>query len=146
MIISNSKIKIIFDDNPQFIKGIYLSDGTVLGAAGQQSLLVRTAAAVSEPILLSRAEPKDCADDRIEIIFQDHTGAWRAELQICSTETGIRFYLRVEAPEPIWLVEWRLSSLNFDQVIIPALGGQVLTREMPAETTLSYKYPFWWNA
>ncbi|UCE07333.1 MAG: hypothetical protein JSW07_04685, partial [bacterium] len=146
MTISNSKIKIVFDENPQFIKHIFLSDGTTVCAQGKQTILVRTAKAVSEPMLLSRRQLSDFEGNKGQIIFQDRTGNWRAELQIEAVENGIRFGITVTAPEPIWLIEWRLTSLKVDDVIVPALSGQVLTSDMPDETTLSYKYPFWWNA
>ncbi len=144
--ISTPKIKIVFDENLQFIKHIFLSDGTTVCAQGKQTILVRTAKAVSEPILLSCMQQYDFEGNKGQIIFQDRTGNWRAELQIEAAENGIRFRVTVTAPEPIWLIEWRLTSLKVDQIIVPALGGQVLTNDMPDEMTLSYKYPFWWNA
>ncbi len=39
-----------------------------------------------------------------------------------------------------------LNGLNFDEILIPALGGQSINKSMPEGTTLPYKYPFWWNA
>jgi hypothetical protein len=146
MIFSASNIKIVFDENPQFIKHIFLSDGSTVCAHGKQTILVRTPIAVSEPILLSSVQQSEFEENKGQIIFQDQTGNWQAELQIESTDNGIRFIITVTAPEPIWLIEWRLTSLKVDEIIVPALGGQVLTIDMPDETTLSYKYPFWWNA
>jgi len=146
MTISNSRIRIVFDDNPQFIKHIFLSNGTTVCAQGKQTILVRTPTAVSEPTLLSYVKKADFQSNKAQIIFQDKTGNWRAELQIGSADSGIRFWIKVIAPEPIWLIEWRLTSLNVDEIIVPALGGQSITKNMPDETTLSYKYPFWWNA
>jgi hypothetical protein len=44
------------------------------------------------------------------------------------------------------MAEWRLDGFALDEVIVPALGGQTLTRDMPAGESVAYKYPFWWNA
>lgn len=146
MIISYSRIKIMFDENPQFIKHIFLSDGSTVCAQGKQTILVRTPTAVSEPVLLSSVQQSDFDRNKGRILFQDQTGNWRVELKIEAAENGIRFCITVTAPEPIWLIEWRLTSLKIDEVIVLALGGQMLTSDMPVETMLSYKYPFWWNA
>jgi len=146
MILSNSKTAFIFADQPDQISEIKLADGTPVGSTSRQAILIRTPAAVSEPVLLSRVSSSASGPASAELLFQDESGAWRAELQIHAAEQGLRFRLQAYAPEPIWLVEWRLSGLQFDEVIIPALGGQALSGAMPAETTLSYKYPFWWNA
>ena len=146
MIISNSKIKIVFDDNPQFIKHIFLSDGTTVCAQGKQAILVRTSKAVSEPVLLSWVQQSDFDSNKGRIIFEDQSGNWRADIHIEPTNSGIRFGITAKGPEPIWMIEWRITSLKVDEIIVPALGGQVLTHDMPEGTTLSYKYPFWWNA
>jgi hypothetical protein len=44
------------------------------------------------------------------------------------------------------LIEWKLSGLKLNEVLVPALGGQSIKTSAPLGTALSYKYPFWWNA
>ncbi len=111
----------------------------------QMTLLVRSPLAVSEPEVLSPVEiASDQEGGRVE--FADVSREHRARLTIAPGENGLQFQLHVQSSHPVWLVEWRLGGWQCDEVIVPALGGQVLTAQMPVDTTLSYKYPFWWSA
>lgn len=113
---------------------------------GKQSFLVRTPSRISDPVFLT--ELHDVADVKggFRCEISDPGGHYRLTLKVADDPEGLRFDATVTAPEPIWLVEWKLSGLDLKKVIVPALGGQALTSDMPAGTTLSYKYPFWWNA
>lgn len=146
MIFKNKNLEIMFDDNPKFIKHIFLPDNEKICVNGEQTILVRTATAVSEPVILSQVTHVPSGMAGLHLIFSDSSNQYLADMVITEKEHGIFWRVNVSAPEPIWLIEWKISGLNFDEVIIPALGGQALKKEMPAETTLSYKYPFWWNA
>jgi len=146
MRLKNKNIDIIFDDNPKYIKHIFLSDNEKICVNGEQKILVRIANAVSEPVLLSHVRHVPSGINGELFIFSDDSDQYRADMLISETEHGIFWSVKVTAPEPVWLLEWNISGLNFDEVIVPALGGQSLSNEMPADTTLSYKYPFWWNA
>jgi len=146
MMIGNSKLSLFFGEQPDVITRIETPDGVCLCNGGRQSLLIRTARAVSEPVLLACTRRSNGVGGHAQLFFADDSGAWRAELRLDASEAGIHFHLEAAAPEPIWLIEWRISGLDLEEVIIPALGGQRLTAAMPAETVLSYKYPFWWNA
>lgn len=113
---------------------------------GQQAILVRTPQDVSEPVFLTEVDAFSSDGNEIRFAFKDKSKSFNAEILITDSADGIRFDLKVTAPQSIWLVEWKLSGLQLDEVIVPALGGQALRKDMPADTTLTYKYPFWWNA
>jgi len=144
--ISNKKLEIVFDDNPVFIKCIKNKlTGEQLCKNGRQTIIIRNPLYVSDPHYLFEAEVINLNGNDFELIFRDDSGN-KAGLKIIPEEDDIKFQINVEAAEPVWLVEWRASGFDFEQVTIPALGGQTLTKDMTPETMLSYKYPFWWNA
>ena len=120
--------------------------GISLCENSEQSFLIRTYRAVSEPVLLTQKIAYKSASDGYDLVLQDSTGQFICQVHCAFTRSGLRFQATYSAPEPIWLVEWSLTNLNLAEVIIPALGGQVVTDQMPDQTTLSYKYPFWLNA
>lgn len=146
MRLANSKLSLLLDGPPDAIARIETPDGACLCSGGRQHLLIRSPLAVSEPVLLACTRRSNGPGEQAQLFFTDDSGAWHAELRLDAGESGIHFHLEATAPEPIWLIEWRLSGLDLAEVIIPALGGQRLSDAMPLETTLSYKYPFWWNA
>jgi len=119
--------------------------GETFAQQAEQRLLIRTPSHVSEPEMLT-VKKVDEEGSGIRFHFGDESGQNTAVLHMTSGEHGLRCQLHVTAAEPVWLMEWRLSGLSFEQVIVPALGGQVIDTGMPDGTTLSYKYPFWWNA
>ena len=144
--ISNKKIEIVFDKNPAFIKYIknkLTNEKFCLN--GRQTIIIRTPSHLSDPAYLFDAELLESNLDSIQLSFKDEFGD-RAELKITSEDDDIKFKINVKSNDPVWLVEWRLTGFQFEQITIPALGGQTLTKAMTNETTLSYKYPFWWNA
>lgn len=120
--------------------------GQMFCSKGEQSVLVRTALGISEPAFLTHALFSGINERGFRIVLADETRKYRADIHIGDSGDGICWQMKVSSPRPIWLVEWRLSGLQFSEVILPALGGQVLSSSMPTGTTLSYKYPFWWNA
>lgn len=145
--IASKNISFEFEDNQIKIKNILnLVTEDKISSGGKQTIIIRTPRAVSDPAVLSKITSTNSSLNGLIFSFTDETGKYKADLFLTSTPDGISFKIHAEAPEPIWLVEWKLSGLAFDEVIIPALGGQSLSNEMPDETTLSYKYPFWWNA
>jgi len=145
--ISNERIQLTFRPNPlSFIEIRNKLTGAIVCPVGSQTFLVRTPLELFEPTILTELQSVSVRPGRIRFVVTDRTRAWRAAVDIDASEDGIRFRMKVSAPKPIWLVEWRLGGLQIDEVIIPALGGQALTKRMPIDTTLNYKYPFWWNA
>ncbi|MFZ2324344.1 MAG: DUF6259 domain-containing protein [Ignavibacteriaceae bacterium] len=78
--------------------------------------------------------------------LEDITSEFKANISITSSNDGIKFNCKVEGKKPIWLIEWKLSGLKLNEVLVPALGGQSIKNNAPIGTLLSYKYPFWWNA
>ncbi len=113
---------------------------------GKQSFLLRLPSRVSDPVFLTEFHSIEKRNGGLQCEISDPGGNYRTLLRITEHPEGLRFDAEVSAPEPIWLVEWKLSGLDLRRVIIPALGGQAVNREMPVGTALSYKYPFWWNA
>lgn len=145
--ISNKSVKIIFGDNPSLIKEISnLLTGEKICRGGRQTIIVRSPSHISDPAYLFEIKSYERSEGIIKLEFTDDSGAYKALMKISEYDLGLKFSLDVNSPEVIWMVEWRVSGFNFEQVTLPALGGQSLTREMTSELTLSYKYPFWWNA
>jgi hypothetical protein len=144
--ISNKKLEIIFDNNPVFIKSITNKlTGEKFCIDGRQTVIIRNPLYVSDPHYLFEAKIFNLNGNDLQLIFSDDFGS-KAVIKIIPEEDDLKFEINVESKEPIWLVEWRVSGFQFEQVTIPALGGQTLTKDMTPETMLSYKYPFWWNA
>ncbi len=145
--ISNERLQIAFGENPFFIHEIKNQlTGKKICVNGKQALLLRNPLAISEPIFLTEVESIHSEHNGFHFVAVDETKAHKAEIHLTASGDGIRFHLKAISPQPIWLAEWKLSGLQLNEVIVPALGGQVLNEEMPIDTTLSYKYPFWWNA
>lgn len=144
--ISNNNLEIIFDDNPVFIKSIKNKlTGEKFCTNGRQTIIIRNPLHVSDPVYLFEARIFSSNEKDLHLIFRDKAGN-STELKIIAEKYDIKFQISVDAEEPVWLVEWRVSGFQFEQITIPALGGQSLTKDMTPEVTLSYKYPFWWNA
>lgn len=143
---SSARVALTFGRDPLTVHRIQNRlTGKNICLNGNQAILVRTPDDISEPALLVHGrflkEDGGCAYE----LF-DETGEYRAEIRLEDSGDGLRFSMHLRSPKPIWLVEWRLSGLQADEIIVPALGGQSLDRSMPVDTTVSYKYPFWWNA
>jgi hypothetical protein len=122
------------------------SNSTKFCSGGDQKIFIRTADSVSEPYLLTKLLLTEVSDSEIKITVSDEEEKFAAELSIKSSSKGISFSAKVNSNIPIWLFEWKLSGFDFDEVIIPALGGQSVNNDIPNGTILSYKYPFWWSA
>ncbi len=113
---------------------------------GRQSLIVRTPRAISDPVFLTQVVGIAPEAGGLRTTLTDATGAYRAELVISPSADGLAIHAKLTAPEPVWVMEWRLTGLQLTDVVLPALGGQTLSRGMPAGSMLTYKYPFWLNA
>lgn len=145
--VSNKRIQITLEDKPFRIHEILnVETGISCCAGGKQSVIVRVPSHVSEPAILDNLDEIENSDSGISFCLSDESGSYKACLKLSGTDEGVKFSLRATGPEPLWMAEWRISGLEFDNVIVPALGGQMLTKDMTPDTTLSYKYPFWWNA
>jgi hypothetical protein len=144
--IQSSNLVFQLNSDPFIIDRIITNSATMLFTEGRQSILVRTPRCVSDPVFIDHFESAQAIDNGYKLHFSDDSGAFRTTLVIQSCEYGIRFHMHVSGPEPLWLVEWKLSGLNLNQVVIPALGGQAVSDDMPDGTNLAFKYPFWWNA
>jgi hypothetical protein len=143
---SSNRVSLIFGRDPLTIEKITNRlTGKTICLDGTQTVLVRSPQDISEPALLVHGRFLR-AKEGWAYELSDDTGKYRAEIRLEHSADGLRFSMRVRSPKPIWLVEWRLSGMQADEIIVPALGGQSLDRSMPTDTTISYKYPFWWNA
>ena len=114
--------------------------------AGEQTLLLRLPAAVSEPLLLNKVVSLRTENNAITYQLSDSTGEYKASLLIGKDSQRIRFFIELRGPQPVWLLEWKISGIRCHEVLVPALGGQAISDLMPEGQTLSYKYPFWLNA
>jgi hypothetical protein len=146
--VSSKHIQFRFEENNIFTNfNIFnLLTGTNVCANGEQILTVRTPLAVSVPAILNKLIYINNSVKQLEFAVSDRDEEYKAVITINGTENGIRYTLNLSAPGPIWLLEWKLSGLQIDEFLIPALGGQSVSKEMPAGYVLSYKYPFWLNA
>lgn len=146
-VLSSGNLRMTFGSRPLSVISLKnLLTGTRFCSGGSQSLILRTPRAISDPVFLDTLESADQTADGVRLALRDETGAYGADLIIAPSPDGLAFRLSVSAPEPIWVVEWRLSGLDLREVVLPALGGQSLSKGMPPDTTLTYKYPFWLNA
>ncbi|MGE5411919.1 MAG: DUF6259 domain-containing protein [Clostridiales bacterium] len=146
--ITSGKTRLVFNEEPFLISEIINEEtGDKFCINGKQSILLRVPEHISEPAIVFKLQSLVAEESQIKYILSDESLKDKAEITLCPSEFGICFNMKASSSEgPLWLAEWKLSSLNFDEIIIPALGGQSLTKDMTPETTLSYKYPFWWNA
>ncbi len=140
-------LRIVFEADRFRFKEIrnIITDKTYL-AGGTYRLIARPLDAVSDPAFLTEIKSVKEQHGVITFIFGDEANRYICEMKIDGTPEGVRFRAKVIGPTPLWMIEWEVGALEFDEVIIPALGGQSLGSGMPRDTTLSYKYPFWWNA
>ncbi len=119
----------------------------IVAKSTRMELLVRTPDEISEPVFLSNVTSAEISDESfIRLKYGDRSSGYEALLTISGSEHGIKFDIDVKSPKVIWLVEWKITGLVLEGVVVPALGGQILTEEMPPGQSVSYKYPFWWNA
>jgi len=140
-------LKLVFSENPfNIIEISDLKTGKKFCRNGKISFIIRSPLHISDAVLLDKVEVLFFGDDRIELLVSDEHNENKVYLTITDSDYGIRFRTKINSTEIIWLSEWKLSGLNAGNIIVPALGGQMLTKDMTPETTLSYKYPFWWNA
>ena len=124
----------------------YIPNSTNVCSNGKQSLIVRIPERVSEPILLTELMNTRRQQNSISFELEDFSSEFKAEISIGSSSEGIKFNCKVEGNKPIWLIEWKLSGLKLNEILVPALGGQSIKNNAPLGMLLSYKYPFWWNA
>jgi hypothetical protein len=122
-----------------------LPNGTCV-ADGRMELAVRFPDRVSHKVFLRMLTSVEDLSDGYELTFGDEDELATAQLRVAATTNGLSFGLEVETVQPLWMVEWRLEGFRIEDVIVPALGGQQLTADMPAGESVAYKYPFWWNA
>ncbi|MDP4195558.1 MAG: DUF6259 domain-containing protein [Bacteroidota bacterium] len=146
--ISSGKTKLVFNEEPFLITEIINEEtGDKFCINGKQTILLRVPEHISEPAIVFKLQSLVAENSKIKFTLSDEGLKNKADITLSQSEFGICFNMEaISSDSPLWLAEWKLSSLNFDEVIIPALGGQSLTKDMTPDTTLSYKYPFWWNA
>jgi hypothetical protein len=146
-IFSTRNLKVSLSESPFLVTEIAdKKTGKVYCSNGRISFLVRSPLHISDPVLIYLLESVEVNKDSIRMVLKDESGNNTAYFDMTDTGEGLRFDLHLLSDEIIWLVEWKLTGFDFDSVIVPALGGQQLTKDMTPELTLSYKYPFWWNA
>jgi hypothetical protein len=141
------RVEITFGGGPLAIERItHLPSGRTVCDGGDQRFLLRLPKAPSDPVHLTAVSEVEQEGGGLAFTVSDESGRFRVRVRIAAGDDGLRFSLKAEGPEPIWMAEWKLYGLDLHEVVVPALGGQALGRAMPEGTQVSYKYPFWWNA
>ena len=141
------RIEITFGESPLRVERVvHRPSGRVVCAGGEQRFLLRLPKAPSDPVHLTGVEAVTREDDALAFTVTCETGRFHLRVRVSVDGDGLRYDLRAEGPEPIWMAEWKLLGLDLAEVVVPALGGQALSAAMPPETQVTYKYPFWWNA
>jgi len=120
--------------------------GKVFCQDGQLSVLIRVPSHVSDPHILVHPKKIAVQDDALYIELTDELQKEHAAIVIRSVNNELKFSMNVNCSEPVWIMELKLSGFKLDEIVIPALGGHTLTKDMTIDTRLAYKYPFWWNA
>jgi Domain of unknown function (DUF6259) len=146
-VLSSKRIAISFGDSPLLLIGLVnRATKRKVASRATQSLIIRIPGRISDPLFLTEVRSFTASEGGAQCSLADTTGAYRITLSIVPDDSGLSFHLKASAPVPLWSVEWSLAGLDLHDVIIPALGGQSVTKAMPTDTTLTSKYPFWWNA
>lgn len=120
--------------------------GACLLRNGTQEILVRHGDQVFDPTFLTRLVSASPSGGGWRFILGDDAGTTTARFVVRPCSDGLQCTMTVRGPRPVWMVEWRTGPLDLREIILPALGGQALSSAMPVDTTLTFKYPFWWNA
>ena len=134
-------------DNPAVLhRVVHRPTGRTISESDTQRFLVRFPKELSDPVFPNqlRSVEKIAGGVRFELEDEARRARVRCEISVC--DDGIRWSVDLDAAEPLWMLEWRIGGLDLSRVIVPALGGQYLGGDMPADTQVTYKYPFWWNA
>lgn len=144
LISGNKKVVADFDVGRASIN--FFTKGAKVCSGGYQQILVRTTDAVFVPNLLNNFQPPKSSRGKINFSASDDESQYKVNVSVTPSQRGIKFSADLKSAKPAWLFEWKISGLDFDEVIIPALGGQAINKNITEGTILSYKYPFWWNA
>ena len=145
--ITSKKSFLSLGENPLDVESFfYLPKSANVCPHGKQSLILRIPERVSEPVLLTEVKNINQKENSVSFNLEDVSSDFKAAISITSNDDGIKFHCQVEGNKPMWLIEWKISGLKLNEVLVPALGGQSIKNNAPVGTILSYKYPFWWNA
>ncbi len=143
--IKGKNIALTFDESSLSVEKIF-SGSTKVCSNASQKIYIRTSDAVFEPVLINKINKVLLEEDKITYSLQDEKGDYKINLIAATSSKGIKFSVKCRSKKPVWLFEWKLDGLDFEKVIVPSLGGQEISKEMTEGSTLSYKYPFWWNS
>lgn len=142
----SSKLEMNLLDNPFAVDGFFCPKSAKVCAKGTQSFFIRTADNLFDPYFLSKVHKIESDGNKINFTISDEDSGYFLHCSITPEKHGLKYSIEAEAPENIWMVEWRMSGFDFKQVLSPALGGQAIMKSLPEGITVNYKYPFWWNA
>src|SRR5690606_8909713 len=107
------RLEIAFGESPLHVERImHLPSGRVVCDGGEQRLLLRLPKAPSDPIHLTEVEAAEREGEGLAFTVADASGRYRLRVRILPGEHGLRFDLKAEGPEPIWMVEWKLLGLD----------------------------------
>ena len=145
--LDSGRVRLVVDEDPLGVAALtHHAAGQTVCSGGRQHFLMRLPNRPSDPVFLREVSAVEASEQAVAFTVADDSGDYRVRVTIRPTDDGLQFHVDASAPEPIWMVEWKLSGLALDEVVVPALGGQALGANMPADQSVAYKYPFWWNA
>ncbi len=146
--VSSDGLRLEIDaENPLHIRRIvHISSGREIATGTMQRFLVRTPERLSDPYFLTELASVDIAEGALSFVLTDPDEKFRLTCRIALGSEGVEWRASLEESDPTWMLEWRIENLHVRGVVVPALGGQVLTADMPAGASVAYKYPFWWQS
>ncbi len=125
---------------------VHSPSGREIARDAPQRFLVRMPKRVSDPYFLTDVVASGVVDGGLAFVLADGDRLFRLTCRISSGAHGVAWEIDLEAPEPLWMLEWEIGDLALRRVVVPALGGQLLEDPMPAGMSVAYKYPVWWQA
>lgn len=147
LFIKTGDLKLTLNTDPFYVEELVNEKtGKVFCRKGILSVLIRNPLHVSDPHILVYLNEIKLQSEALYLKLTDRTGNQKAELFISCEGDELKFKIRAQSTEPVWITEVRLTGFIPDEIVLPALGGHSLTKDMTPETRLAYKYPFWWNA
>ncbi len=140
-------IEIEFGESPFEISSMHiLPNSTKVCSESTQGFLIRTLDELFDPVLLTKTHQFEDSNNSIKFLISDELDKYFLKCTISKYADGIKFHVKLDSSNPVWMLEWKLSGLELNRITVPALGGQCLNNTMPNKSSVSYKYPFWWNA
>ncbi|HEX3073631.1 MAG TPA: hypothetical protein VHP30_08460, partial [Ignavibacteriales bacterium] len=118
-------------DTPFSVEEFFCPKSSKVCAKGVQSFSIRTADNLFDPYFLSKVHKIESDGSKIDFTISDEADEYFLNCSIMPEKHGLKYSVEAEAPENIWMVEWRMGGLDFKQVLSPSLGGQAIMKSLP---------------